>query len=121
MSSVSVKLYDKAGRILRLDTTANEVTFFHHHRKVEQRDGNTVRKLAPKKKTIYSLIDLRDILLGCNRRYLEFLSTLNDCSSGQRDLADSLSRNQHPITPSRVLAFSTKPNRPCCAPCNDLN
>ena len=35
MGSVSIKLYDKAGRILRLETTANDVTFFHHHRKVE--------------------------------------------------------------------------------------
>jgi hypothetical protein len=84
--SVSLKLYDKAGRILRLETTANDVTFFHHHRKVEQRDGHTVRKLAPVKKTLYSLIDLRNILLGCNRRYLEFLSALDDHSGGQRDL-----------------------------------
>jgi len=84
--SVSIKLYDKAGRILRLETTANDVSFFQHHRKVEQRDGHTVRKLAPVKKTIYSLIDLRNILLGCNRRYLEFLSALDDHSSGQRDL-----------------------------------
>ena len=68
MGSVSIKLYDKAGRILRLETIANDVTFFHYYRKVEQRDGHTVRKLAPVRKTIYSLIDLRDILLGCNRR-----------------------------------------------------
>ena len=86
MGSVSLKLYDKAGMILRLETTANDVTFFHHHRKVEQRDGHAVRKLAPVKKTLYSLIDLREILLGCNRRYLEFLSALDDHSSGKRDL-----------------------------------
>jgi hypothetical protein len=35
-------------------------------------------------KSIYSLIDLREILLGCNQRYLEFLSSLDDHSSGQR-------------------------------------
>jgi len=86
MGSVSIKLYDKAGRILRLETTANDVTFFHHHRKVEQRNGHTIRKLAPVKKTLYSLIDLREILLGCNRRYLEFLSALDDHSGGQRTL-----------------------------------
>lgn len=98
--SVSLKLYDKAGRILRLETTANDVTFFHHHRKVEQRDGHTVRKLAPVKKTIYSLIDLRDILLGCNRRYLEFLSALDDHSGGQRDL-DRLTRSKQ--TPQQTF------------------
>jgi hypothetical protein len=43
------------------------------------------------KKTIYSLPDLRDILLGCNRRYLAFLSALDDFSAGVRAL-DRLTR-----------------------------
>jgi len=42
--------------------------------------------LAPLKKTIYSLIDLREILAAGNRRYLEFLSALDDASGGERDL-----------------------------------
>lgn len=54
---------------------------------MEHRDGHSTRELAGLKKTIYSLIDLREILLGCNRRYLEFLSAIDDTSSGQRDLA----------------------------------
>lgn len=53
---------------------------------MEHRDGQTSRELAPVKKTIYSLIDLREILLGCNRRYLEFLSALDDFSAGHRSL-----------------------------------
>lgn len=81
-----VKMYDKFGRVLRLETTTNDVSFFKHHRKVEHRDGHTTRELASLKKTIYSLIDLREILLGCNRRYLEFLSAIEDTSNGQRDL-----------------------------------
>jgi hypothetical protein len=40
--------------------------------------------VAPVKKTIYSLIDLREILLGCNRRYLAHLSALDDFSAGVR-------------------------------------
>ena len=36
--------------------------------------------------TIYSLPDLREILLGCNRRYLTFLSALDDFSAGTRAL-----------------------------------
>ena len=39
---------------------------------VEHKDGHTTRELAPLKKTIYSLIDLREILFGCNQRYLAF-------------------------------------------------
>jgi hypothetical protein len=81
-----VKMDDKFGRILRIETTANDVAFFKHHRKVEHRDGRITRELAAVKKSIYSLIDLREILLGCNRRYLEFLSAIEDTSGGSRDL-----------------------------------
>ena len=82
--SCSIKIYDKFGRILRIETTTNDVSFFKHHRKVEHRNGRTTREVAPLKKSIYSLIDLRQILLGCNQRYLEFLSSLDDHSDGQR-------------------------------------
>jgi len=81
-----VKMYDKFARVLRLETTTNDVSFFKHHRKVEHRDGQPTRELAGLKKSIYSLIDLREILAGCNRRYLEFLSAIEDTSNGQRDL-----------------------------------
>lgn len=86
MGSASIKIYDKFARVLRIETTINDVSFFKHHRKVEHHDGTTTRELAPLKKSIYSLIDLREILLGCNRRYLEFLSSLDDFSEGQRIL-----------------------------------
>jgi hypothetical protein len=32
------------------------------------------------------MVDLREILFGCNRRYLEFLSSLDDHSNGKRAL-----------------------------------
>ena len=86
LGKASVKMYDKFGRVLRIETTTNDVSFFKHHRKVEHRDGTSERKIAPIKKTIYSLVDLRDVLLGCNRRYLEYLSALDDFSAGQRNL-----------------------------------
>lgn len=86
-AKTGVKMYDKFGRVLRLETTTNDVSFFKHHRKVEHRDGPATRELAGLKKTIYSLPDLREILAGCNRRYLEFLSAIEDTSSGARDLA----------------------------------
>ena len=82
----SVKMYDKFGRVLRIETTTNDVAFFKHPRKVEHRDGHATRELAAVKKSIYSLIDLREILLGCNRRYLDFLSALDDFSAGTRCL-----------------------------------
>lgn len=94
LGSCSVKLYDKFARILRIETTTNDVSFFKHHRKVEHRDRHATRELAPLKKSIYSLIDLREILLGCNRRYLEFLSALDDHSAGVRAL-DRLTETKH--------------------------
>ncbi len=84
--SSSIKMYDKFGCVLRIETTTNDVSFFKHHRKVEHRDGPPTRDLASVKKTIYSLIDLREILFGCNRRYLEHLSALDDFSAGVRAL-----------------------------------
>ncbi len=87
----SVKMYDKFGIVLRLETTSNDVSSFKHHRKVEHRQGPATRALAPVKKTIYSLKDLRHILLGCNRRYLAYLSALDDVSAGVRAL-DRLTR-----------------------------
>jgi hypothetical protein len=82
----SIKMYDKASIVLRIETTTNDVSFFKHHRKVEHRDGPPTRALAPVKKSIYSLMDLREILLGCNRRYLAHLSALDDFSAGVRAL-----------------------------------
>ena len=104
MGKNSVKMYDKFGRVLRIETTTNDVFFFKHHRKVEHRDGHDTRELAAVKKSIYSLIDLREILLGCNRRYLEFLSALDDFSAGSRTL-DKLTEPKE-IDGHRVKGFN---------------
>jgi hypothetical protein len=69
-------MYDKHGFILRVETTTNDVTFFRHHRMVEQRDGKRVMKLAYLKKSIYSLCpDLLSLSRAANDRYIQFLST----------------------------------------------
>jgi hypothetical protein len=91
MGPVSLKLYDKFGLILRIETTVNDLTFFKHYREVEHRDGVKEIKWAPMQKTIYSLPALRELLEASNRRYLEFLSTLTDPRAG-RDKLDKLSR-----------------------------
>jgi hypothetical protein len=100
----SVKMYDKFGRVLRIETTTNDVAFFKHHRKVEHRDGHATRELAAVKKSIYSLIDLREIMLGCNRRYLDFLSALDDFSAGTRCLTKLTSPKE--IDGHRVKGFN---------------
>jgi len=91
MGPVSLKLYDKFGLILRIETTVNDLTFFKHYREVEHRDGSCETKWASMQKTIYSLPALGELLAAANRRYLEFLSALEDPRSG-RDKLDKLSR-----------------------------
>lgn len=91
MGPVSLKLYDKFGLVLRIETTVNDLTFFKHYRQVEHRDGSKETKWASMQKTIYSLPALRELLEAANRRYLEFLSTIEDPRNG-RDKLDKLSQ-----------------------------
>jgi hypothetical protein len=94
MGKASIKMYDKLGRVLRIETTANDVTFFRHHRWVEHHNGTRTKKIAPVKKTIYSLPALMEILEAANRRYLEFLAILEDPTDGIRDL-ERIGRRVH--------------------------
>jgi hypothetical protein len=91
MGPVSIKLYDKFGLILRIETTVNDLTFFKHYREVEHRDGSKETKWASMQKTIYSLPALRELLKAANRRYLEFLSAIEDPLAGKNKL-DKLSQ-----------------------------
>lgn len=86
MGPVSIKMYDKAGLVLRIETTTNDVTFFQHHRYVEQRNGNRVFKLAPLRKTIHNVKDLQELMAAANRRYLAFISELERPSAGLKAL-----------------------------------
>ena len=81
MGPVAIKLYDKFGLIGRVECTANDVTFFKHHRKVEHRDGTTVFKLAPLRKSIYSLPALQHLMRAATYRYLDFLAAIEDPST----------------------------------------
>jgi uncharacterized protein YdcH (DUF465 family) len=94
MGWASIKMYDKHGIVLRIETTVNDVTFFKHYREVVHRDNTTEMKLATMKKTIYSLDPLRELLLAANGRYLNFLSDLMDPSAGI-DKLDKLSEPAH--------------------------
>lgn len=86
MGPVSIKMYDKLGIVLRIETTVNDVSFFKHHRKVEHRDGTWEMKVAPLKKSIYSLPVLRELMEAANQRYLEFVSTIADPTVSIRSL-----------------------------------
>jgi hypothetical protein len=87
MGPASLKLYDKAGIIARVECTANDISFFKHHRHVEQRNGERVFKLAPLRKSIYSLGDLRQLMHAANDRYLAFMACLDNPDAAQKALA----------------------------------
>jgi len=91
MGPASIKMYDKYGRVLRIETTTNDVSFFRHHRMVEHRDGTSSFKVAPLRKTIYSLRDLRGLLAAANKRYLDFISGIEDPTVPTK-LLDKVSR-----------------------------
>ncbi len=91
MGKAAIKMYDKYGIVIRIETTANDVSFFKHYRKVVHRDGTETRKYAPFKKSIYSLPELAQVMGDANRRYLEFLSAIDDPANGIKEV-EKLSR-----------------------------
>jgi hypothetical protein len=77
MGPSSIKIYDKFGRVLRIETTTNEVGFFSHYRKVVKKNGEVRFQNARVRKTIYSLNpDLSHLLRASNDRYLAYISNL---------------------------------------------
>ncbi len=86
MGPASIKLYDKFAIMARVECTANDVSFFKHHRWVEQRNGENVWKLAPLRKSIYSLRDLRKLMKAANTRYLAFIAAIDNHDVGLKAL-----------------------------------
>ena len=79
-------MYDKFSKILRIETTANDISFFKHFREVVHRDGSTSHEMAALKKNIYSLSFLTDNLKASNKRYLEFISAFDNKEVGRKRL-----------------------------------
>ncbi len=88
MGDVSIKMYDKFGRVLRIESTCNDISTFRMEREVQHRDGTSDVRKVPLKKSIYSLYHLFTILKSANYRYLEFISAFDDHSSGRKKLDD---------------------------------
>ena len=86
MGKNTIKMYDKFSKILRIETTTNDVSFFKHYREVEHRDGTKSNKQAPLKKYIYSSGVLLILLSASNRRYLEFISAIDTKESSRKRL-----------------------------------
>jgi hypothetical protein len=100
LGETSLKVYDKAGSVLRIECTTRDVTTFTHYRKVKPRQsrgpesapgaagssGEAARKWAPMRKTIYNLGVLAVALSRCTRRYLACLSQWRDQTQERQEL-----------------------------------
>lgn len=93
MGDVSIKMYDKFGTVLRIESTCNNIGEFRVLREVSHRDGTVTTDKAPLKKSIYSLYRLFTIMKAANYRYLEFISSFDDHSGGNGILEEVT----HPI------------------------
>lgn len=82
----AVKVYDKAGLVLRIESVSRDISFFKHYREVKHRDGSSSKKHASMRKGLFSLGALREQMEAVNRRYLDFLSSLTDHTEGRTDL-----------------------------------
>ncbi len=88
MGDVSIKMYDKSGCVLRIESTCNDISTFRVKRDVQHRDGTSSVKKASLKKSIYSLYQLFIISKTANYRYLEFISSFDDHSNGRKKLEE---------------------------------
>jgi len=86
MGKSSIKMYDKFSKILRIETTTNDVSFFKHYREVEHRNGSKSMQYAPLKKNIYSLVALLKLFKASNKRYIEFISAFDNKEAGRKRL-----------------------------------
>ncbi len=86
MGDVSIKMYDKFGQVLRIESTCNDIGTVRVKRKAEHRDGSSSEQKAPLKKSIYSLYQLFTIMKAANYWYLEFISSFDGHSKGNGNL-----------------------------------
>jgi hypothetical protein len=86
MGEISVKVYDKFGCVLRIEVTSNNVSKLKSFREVNKKDGTTEIKMAPVKKSVYSLFILTQIFKNATKRYLEFVSSFDDPTDGLKKL-----------------------------------
>ncbi|MGH7450242.1 MAG: MarR family transcriptional regulator [bacterium] len=107
MGPTSIKMYDKFGLILRVETTVNDVSFFREYREVRHRNGEREMKWAKMRKSIYSLTALQELAHDANRRYLEFISQIETAEVGVKllnNLTASKVENNHSYKGFNLLA-----------------
>jgi len=81
-----LKMYDKFGLILRVETVINRPQEFFVHRTRFHRDGSSSQGFFPMNKDTGSLIHYQEQALACNRRYLDALAVVDDPAPAYQQL-----------------------------------
>jgi hypothetical protein len=81
-----LKMYDKFGHILRVETVINRPKEFSVFRTRHHRDGTTSQGYFPMNKDSGSLIHYQEQALACNRRYLDALAVVDDPTPAYQEL-----------------------------------
>jgi len=82
----ALKMYDKAGTVLRIETVINDPREFFVHRERVKQDGRTEVGWFPMSKDVAHLYRYAQVGQRANARYLDALSVVNDLGVGQREL-----------------------------------
>lgn len=78
MASNWLKMYDKFGLILRVETVINNCKAFSVYRTRYHHDDTTSQGYFPMNKDVGSLIHFQEHATACNRRYLDALAVVDD-------------------------------------------
>jgi hypothetical protein len=81
-----LKMYDKFGLILRVETVINRPREFAVYRTRHHRDGTTSQGYFPMNKDVGSLVHFQEQALACNRRYLDALAVVDDPAPAYQEL-----------------------------------
>ena len=81
-----LKMYDKFGLILRVETVINAAQEFSVFRTRYHRDGRTSAGYYPMTKSVASLVQYQEQALACNRRYLDALAVVDDPAPAYQEL-----------------------------------
>jgi hypothetical protein len=84
MKTNRLKMYDKAGRVLRIETVINDPTEFRVRRWHEDKQGRRRLTWQPLRKGVAWLWRYAEVGLASNRRYLEALAEVGDHSEARK-------------------------------------
>lgn len=99
-----IKMYDKIGSVLRVETVINEPDAFRVRKRV-WREGLQVTEWVPMRKGVANLFRYRDVSLAANGRYLEALAVVDDPTTAIRQLR-TITKRKRTRTGQSVRAFN---------------